>query len=393
MNPQIAYGEDIITRMTLAMKSPDEGEHLQELVIEAINGLAADLCTEVGADTEGIVEVVVVGNTAMHHLFLALPVKQLTLAPYVPAASMSLDVKARDLGLNTAPGAYVYLLPNIAGFVGGDHVAMLLAIEVQQGEGPIMALDIGTNTEVSLIDQRKIRTVSCASGPVFEGGHIKDGMRAAKGAIEKVVVDSNGVQCQTIDEAPPGGICGSGILDAMAQLYRAEVIDKSGRMKDNHPRVNKHNGHREFVLVSEEERNGAPAIVITQQDVRRLQLGKAAIRTGIQVLLEAGGYSEEEIRQVIIAGAFGSYIDISSGITIGMLPTIPLSRFRQVGNAAGMGAKRALISISKGDQARDIASRVQYIELASDPQFKRTFWLTNSLGQYRLKEGRLEELD
>ncbi len=393
MNPQIAYGEDLISRTTYVTKSPSGGTHLQDLVIKAINGMAVDLCTEVDVKTDEIVEAVVVGNTAMHHLFLGLPVKQLALAPYVPNVSMPIEIKARDLGLNLAPGAYVHLLPNIAGFVGADHVAMLLATGIQQDEGPTLALDIGTNTEISLIDQGKISSVSCASGPVFEGGHIKDGMRAGKGAIERVIVDCDRVQYQTIDDVSPSGICGSGILDAIAQLYRTEVIDKSGRMKNEHPRVIKSNGQLEFVLVSKEERNGAPAIVITQRDVRQLQLGKAAIRTGIQALLEANGCSEEEIKQVVLAGAFGSYIDVSSAIAIGMLPAIPIDRFRQVGNAAGMGAKQALISLAKRSEAEAIASQVRYIELASAPNFKGTFIQANYIGQYRIKEGKRKEVD
>jgi uncharacterized 2Fe-2S/4Fe-4S cluster protein (DUF4445 family) len=393
MNPQIAYGEDLISRTTYVTKSPDRGAHLQDLVIKAINEVAVDLCSEVDVKTDEIVETVVVGNTAMHHLFLGLPVKQLALAPYVPNVSMPLEIKARDLGLNLAPGAYVHLLPNIAGFVGGDHVAMLLATGIQQDEGPIVALDIGTNTEVSLINQGKISTVSCASGPVFEGWHIKDGMRAGKGAIERVMVDRDCVQYQTIDDASPSGICGSGVLDAIAQLYRADIIEKSGRMKNKHPRVVKNKGQLEFVLVSKEERNGHPAIVITQRDVRQLQLGKAAIRTGIQALLEANGCLEEEIKQVVLAGAFGSYIDVSSAIAIGMLPAIPTDRFLQFGNAAGMGAKQALISLTKRSEAEAIASHVQYIELASSPNFKETFIQANYIGRYRMREGKREEID
>ena len=171
--------------------------------------------------TEEIVEAVVVGNTAMHHLFLGLPVRQLALSPFVPAVSRALDIKARDLGLRIAPGAYVHLLPNIAGFVGADHVAMLLATEAWQAEGPIVAMDIGTNTEVSLVNKGKITAISCASGPAFEGGHIKDGMRAATGAIERLRITGDNIQYQTIGEAPPVGICGSGILDALSQLYLA----------------------------------------------------------------------------------------------------------------------------------------------------------------------------
>jgi len=384
VNPQVSYGEDIISRISYAMGSLAKRAQLQRLVVEALNQLAVDLYAEVDAKAEEIVEAVVVGNTAMHHLLLGLPVRQLALSPYVPTIRGALDIKARDLGLHIAPGAYVHLLPNIAGFVGADHTAVLLATGAGESKGMVIALDIGTNTEVSLIDNGKIVTTSCASGPAFEGGHIKDGMRAASGAIERLRIANDNIQYQTIDGAPPIGICGSGILDTMAQLYLAGVLDKGGKMTENHPRVRSDNKHCEFILVSEEERDGQPAIVITQQDVRELQLAKAAIRTGIQVLLETNGCSEKEINKVVIAGAFGSYIDVASAITIGMLPPLPLDRFRQVGNAAGMGAKLALISLSKRAEAQTLASQVNYIELASAPNFMQTFIEANYLGQYRL---------
>ena len=393
MNPQISYGEDIISRITRVVKSPDEGIRLQKLVVEALNKLAIDLCTEVDANVDEIVEAVVVGNTVMHHLFLGLPVRQLATSPFVPAVSKAVDIKAHDLGWHIAPGASVHLLPNIAGFVGADHVAMLLAANVRQAEGPILALDIGTNTEVSLIINGEITAVSCASGPAFEGGHIKDGMRAASGAIERLRIEGNHIQYQTIDNAPPAGICGSGILDAIAQLYLAGVIDQGGRITERHPRVHSRRKQREFVLVSEEERDGRPAIVITQPDIRELQLAKAAVRAGIQVLLATRGCSEEEIRQVIIAGAFGSYIDVASAITIGMLPSLPLHRFRQVGNAAGMGAKLALVSPRQRAEAQALASRVHYLELATTPDFMQIFTDASYLGQYRITHGKREEID
>jgi len=392
MNPQISYGEDIISRITRVIKSPGEGLRLQGLVVEALNEMAVELCTAVGANTEEIADAVMVGNTVMHHLFLGLPVRQLAVSPFVPAVSQAVDIKARDLGLHIAPGSFVHLLPNIAGFVGADHVAMLLATEVFQAEGPVVAIDIGTNTEVSLINEGKITAVSCASGPAFEGGHIKSGMRAARGAIERLRIMDDSIQYQTIDGAPPVGICGSGILDAIAQLYLHGIINEGGRMKDGHHNIRTRRKQREFVLVSGEQ-EGHSAIVITQQDVRELQLAKAAIRTGIQALLEAGGYSEEAIKQVIIAGAFGSYIDLASAVAIGILPPLSLDRFRQVGNAAGMGAKLALISRRKRDEARVIVARVSYIELASTPNFTQTFVEASYLGRYRLKNGKREEID
>jgi uncharacterized 2Fe-2S/4Fe-4S cluster protein (DUF4445 family) len=393
MNPQISHGEDIISRITDVVHSPDDSVLLQKLAVEAINELCADLCAEANTDKEEIVEAVVVGNTAMHHLFLRLPVRQLALSPFVPAVSNALDIKASDLGLHIAQGAYVHLLPNIAGFVGADHVAALLATEVLPAKGPILALDIGTNTEVSIIHDGKITSTSCASGPAFEGGHIKYGMRAATGAIERLRIVDNTIQYQTIDGAPPIGICGSGILDALSQLYLAKAINAGGRITDNHPRVRTYKGQREFVLVGKEERGGKPPITITQHDVRELQLAKAAIRSGIQTLLEANGCPEEEIKQVIIAGAFGTYIDVASAITVGMLPSLPLNRFRQAGNAAGMGAKLALISLAKRVEAKAIASQVKYIELAGTPNFEQTFIHAGYLGRYRLIDGKRKEID
>jgi uncharacterized 2Fe-2S/4Fe-4S cluster protein (DUF4445 family) len=393
MNPQINYGEDIISRISRVVKSPDEGVRLQKMAVDAINELSTELSNDTGAKPGEIVEAVVVGNTAMHHLFLRLPLKQLALSPFVPAASRALAIRAGELGLNIAPGAYINLLPNVAGFVGADHVSMLLATDAWHAKRTTVALDIGTNTEVSLIYKGKITTTSCASGPAFEGGHIKYGMRAARGAIERLRIDRGKVHYQTINGGLPVGICGSGILDAMAQLYVAGIIDEGGRMIDNQPGVRIYKGQREFILVSKEERKRRQAITITQSDVRELQLAKAAIRTGIQTLLETSGCTEDEIKEVIIAGAFGTYIDVASAITIGMLPPLPLKRFRQVGNAAGAGARLALISLKSRAKAQSIASRVSYMELASSPNFQSTFLQASYLGRYRIVNGKREVID
>ena len=390
MNPQIAYGEDVISRIALATGSIEETGRLRKLAVTAVNQLARDLCDEVGVKAQDIVEAVVVGNTAMHHLLLGLPVEQLALSPYVPAVKGALDIKARDIGLKVAPGGYVHLLPNIAGFVGADHVAMLLATKISPKKGVVLALDIGTNTEVCLSCDSNMTSVSCASGPAFEGAHIKHGMRAADGAIEHMQIVGDRVNYQTIGGTPPVGICGSGIIDAMAELYLNRVLGDNGRMSANHQRVRTRQEQLEFVLVSEEENSGGFAITITQKDIRELQLAKGAIRTGIQVLLDANSISEEEIKEVIIAGAFGSYIDIASAVTIGMLPSLPLNRFKQVGNAAGTGAKMALISKDARGEAQDIADRVKYIELAATSQFALTFAQANYLGKYRIMRGKRE---
>jgi len=369
MNPQISYGEDVVARIVAATKSPADATRLQTLLAEALNQLAADLCAEIEAQPTDIVEAVVVGNTAIHHLFLGLPVKQLGLSPYVPATTTALDLKAREIGLNIAPGAYVHLLPIIAGYIGADHVAMLLATRIADTKGTVLALDIGTNTEICLTHKGKMTSVSCASGPAFEGAHIKFGMRAAPGAIEHVRLQADRLEIQTISGDAPVGICGSGLLDIVAQLRLNEVVERSGKM-GFHPRIQIRAGIKEFVLA---ERPELEPITISQKDVRELQLAKAAIRLGIQVLVEAESLTEADIEQVIIAGAFGTFIDVESAITIGMLPDLPLERFKQVGNAAGTGARLALISQSERDKAKQIAQRDGYIELAKVPDFNRKF--------------------
>jgi uncharacterized 2Fe-2S/4Fe-4S cluster protein (DUF4445 family) len=381
MNPQISYGEDVIARMVRAQRSPEDASTLQQKVSEALTTLSGELCQE-AANTrpEDIKEIVVVGNTAMHHLLLRLPVEQLARAPHVPAISHAMDIKARSVGLSVAPGAYVHLLPNIAGFVGGDHVAVLLAIKAWEAEGPLVAIDIGTNTEISLAIRGEISSVSCASGPAFEGAHISCGMRAAPGAIEHVRLTGQEIQYHTIHGSKPAGICGSGIFDTLAQLFLNGIIDQSGRMREGHPRVRDNEKGREFVIVSEEERSGGPAITITQEDVRELQLAKAAIQTGILILLQEKGLSDEAIKEVVVAGAFGSYLDISSAIAIGMLPAIPLNRFLQVGNAAGAGAKVALVSRAAREGVQQLVRNVHYIELAGVPEFNKIFLEAISIG-------------
>lgn len=381
MNPQIAYGEDLIARLSRAMASKEESTRLQELAVEGLNRLALELCKETGGRPEEIVDAVIVGNTAMQHLLLRLAVDQLATAPYLPAIAVPVDVKARDLGLRLARGAYVHSLPNIAGYVGSDHVAMLMATEVVNAPGVTLALDIGTNTEVCLVSRGEMCSVSCASGPAFEGAHIKHGMRAANGAIERVRLAEGNVEYQTIGGQAPTGLCGSGILDAVAQLYLAGILNRGGRMEIRPGVRVREEGEREFVLVPEAQGKGRPAITLTQKDVRQVQLAKGAIRTGIQVLLDSKGLCDEDIDQVIIAGAFGTYIDVTSAMTIGMLPCLPVDRFRQVGNAAGKGAALALVSREKRFQAHLVARKAGYIELAGAPRFMNLFAQAMALGQ------------
>ncbi len=352
MNPQIAYGEDVVARLMYASQGPVEAERMQELLANALSELAAAACVEIPgaaggpASAEDIVEAVVVCNTAIHHLFLRLPVGQLAKAPYVPALRSAYSGRARDIGLRLAPGARVHLLPNIAGYVGADHVAMLLATEIAERAdtaGATLAIDIGTNTEMCLAHKGKLASLSCASGPAFEGAHISSGMRAAPGAIERVRIEDGRLEYKTIDDQRPVGLCGSGLLDAVAQLRLAGMLDGRGRMLPG-PHVSMSGEDAEFVLARADETGSGRAVAVTQHDIRELQLAKGAIRAGIDTLLADAGIAASDLERVIIAGAFGTYIDVESAITIGMLPNIPVDRVVQVGNAAGTGARLALIS-------------------------------------------------
>lgn len=373
MNPQVAFGEDVMSRITHTMKHEDGLNSVQTELITFLNHTISRLCVEAGVSPEQVVEAVVVGNTAMHHLFLGLPVRQLGLAPYVPAVNQALDVPASDIGLDVADGAYVHLPPNIAGFVGADHVAMLLATEAWKAKQTTIALDIGTNTEVTLAFQGRMLSCSCASGPAFEGAHIRDGMRAAPGAIEHLKIVDGEIRFNTIDDKPAIGICGSGILDAVAEMRAVGAIDSRGTLQPAHPLVLARGSGHEFVLASQSQDNAQANLGVTRKDVNEIQLAKGAIRAGVEVLLEESGLQADDIDEFIIAGAFGTYIDVGSAIQIGMFPALPINRFRQVGNAAGMGAKYMLISTQLRSLAQEIARKCQYVELTTHPRFTEFF--------------------
>ena len=373
MNPQIAYGEDVMSRIAYAIEGNSRAAELSYVVVEAFNKLIAALCAEAKRSPQDVLEMVVVGNTAMHHLLLRLPVEQLGKAPYVAAVSDAWDVKARELGLGVAPGAYVHLLPNVAGFVGADHVAMILGAEIYRATGNVIGLDIGTNTEIVLMNRGHMTSCSCASGPAFEGAHIRDGMRATTGAIERVVWADNQLKITTIDDVLPVGICGSGILDGVAALYRAGVINQRGRFQSGHPLVQGEGANQLVVLAPAEMTGHGRAVVITQHDVGEIQLAKGAIRTGMECLLRHARLTYGDLDQVVIAGAFGTFVDVESAVTIGLFPPLPLDRFLQVGNAAGVGAKLALISRSQRALATELGKQISYLELMAQPDFTMVF--------------------
>jgi uncharacterized 2Fe-2S/4Fe-4S cluster protein (DUF4445 family) len=373
MNPQIAHGEDVLSRIAYAVNHPEGRERLQSVLVDKLNQLIAGLCQDAGVSRETIVEAVAVGNTAMHHLLLGLPVEQLGLAPYVPVVSDPVEITAREIGLEIAPGAYLYLPSNIAGFVGADHVAMLLATEVWNIQRGVIALDIGTNTEITLAVNGRLMSCSAASGPAFEGAHIRHGMRAAAGAIERVWIEGDKVCLQTIANQLPVGICGSGILDAVAQMHATGIVNRRGQFAQDHPRVRRNHGQWEFLLSPAESNGHRRDIVVTREDIQEIQLAKAAIRSGIEVLLDRAGITAEDIEEIIVAGAFGTYIDVKSAVRIGMFPDVPLHRICQVGNAAGMGAKQLLVSRQRRNLAEEIIERIVHVELTVADHFSDLF--------------------
>lgn len=364
MNPQIAYGEDIISRISYANRGDAERLQLQSLLVNGINQAVAEQLRVLGMDASQIVDVVAVGNTAIHHFFCGLPVEQLGRAPYVPVVSHALRISANEIGLRAAPGAQVYLPPNIAGYVGADHVSALLASQAYFDQKAGLLVDIGTNTEISLVMGQRIFTCSCASGPAFEGAHIQDGMRAAPGAIDRISFYDGKPVVFTIEEKPPVGICGSGILNSLAEMLKAGVLDRRGILIGQNSA-----GKASFTLVNAAHSGHGREIVITRKDVNEIQLAKAAIRGGMRTLQDIAGVADGEISAFIAAGAFGTHLDTGSAIRTGMYPDIPEERFHQVGNAAGVGAKQMLLSRAKRLEAEEIIRRVEYVELTVTPQF------------------------
>jgi uncharacterized 2Fe-2S/4Fe-4S cluster protein (DUF4445 family) len=377
LNPQIGFGEDVISRLTHVARYPDGAHSLAAMVRATLDDLLGELAEQAGASRTQVADVCVVGNTAMTHLLLELPVHQLAVSPYVAATNAAVDLKARDLGLTTAPGAYVHVLPGIGGFVGADHVAMILASRLDQTEVTALGIDIGTNTEIALVspDRGFLTSVSCASGPAFEGAHIGDGMRAAAGAIEAVELTATGLNLKTVDHAPAIGLCGSGIIDSVAELRRWHLINERGRFDRGREWVRDGRHGAEFLLVPATQSGSQRDVVITQKDVNEVQLAKGAIRAGLEVLLDATNTAPEEVKEVVIAGAFGSFLRVQSALDIGLLPRLPNARYRQVGNAALAGARWALVSNQVRARARQLVARTNYLELTTYPEFKRRFAL------------------
>ncbi len=384
MNPQVAYGEDVMSRIGYATKEKGGLKRLNDAIIKGLNQIVGEVTKKTGIKRADIIDMAVVGNTCIHHLFLNIDPRHLGKAPFAPGIHHSVDVKARDLGLKIAPGAYVHVLPIEAGFVGADNVGVLIAEEPYNQDEMLLIIDIGTDGELILGNRKRLLSSSCATGPAFEGAEIRHGMRAAAGAIERVKIDpkTKEVQFKVIgnerwntEDKKIGarGICGSGIFDVAAQMFLAGIIEKGGRFNTGlkTPRLRLVNNEPEFVIARAKETAIDHDIVICQKDIRAIQLAKGAMYSGAKIMMNRMGI--KKVDRVILAGAFGSYIDKMSAAVIGLFPDCDPEHVYAVGNAAGDGARIALLNVDKRDEADFWARRVEYVELTLEPDFNKTF--------------------
>jgi len=384
MNPQVVYGEDVMSRITYTVTHPDGLEKVHQSIIDALNQLIGAVVQRSGLTPENILELTIVGNTAMHHLFLKIDPRYLAVSPFIPVVHRSMDIKARDLGLKVHPSANVHVLPVEAGFVGADNVGVLIAEEPYRQDAMVLIIDIGTNGELVVGNRKRLLSSSCATGPALEGAHIKFGMRAAPGAIERVRIDPDTLEVnfKTIGEknwkseaksASAIGICGSGIIDVVAELFRNKIILLSGRFNEGvpSPRLRISDQGSEFVVAWRDETSIGKDITITQHDIRNVQLAKAALYTGAKLMMEKLGI--EKLNKVILAGAFGTYINTEAAMILGMFPDCDLRNVYAVGNAAGDGARIALLNRDKRVEADEIARKVEYIELTIEKDFQKEF--------------------
>ena len=388
MNPQVVYGEDIMSRISYAMTNRDTGlEELSDRIVTGLNDMITKAAATCRIKTDEILDMTVVGNTAMHHLLLRIDPQYVGAAPFAPALHRSVDVRARELGIVINPSSYVHVLPIEAGFVGADNVGVLIHQEPYRQKENQLIIDIGTNGELVLGNKERLMSASCATGPALEGAEIAFGMRAAPGAIERIKIDPKtfdvnykaiGTETWKRDADSGGikvkGICGSGIIDLLGELYRSGIVQKNGSFSKNLKTTRLRSGTDgtlEFVIAWKEETSIGKDVVVTQRDIRQIQLAKAAIYAGAKMMMRRMGITH--LDRVVIAGAFGTHVDKEEALIIGMLPDIMLDRVVSVGNAAGDGARIALLNREKRQEADQIARQVEYMELTIEKEFQDEF--------------------
>ena len=384
LSKQQPFGADVITRISATMLDPAALPVLSARAHETLAELTAEVCEQAGADPVDVVEVAVAGNATMMHLALGIDPEPLGVAPFIMAARQLPEVLAADLELPVHPRARAFVFPAFGAYVGGDITAGLLAAGMNRDARTRLFIDIGTNCEIVLGNRDWLLATAAPAGPAFEGAAIKCGMRAADGAIEGVAVSADGVMLTVIGDTKPAGLCGSGLVDAVAGLVKAGLLDHSGRFIPEDaaaelapqlaPRLTMLGQERVFVLHwAGETGDVSDSIYLSQRDVRELQFAKAAIATGWQVLLDEAGLTESAIQQVLLAGSFGSYLSPVSAIALGLVPKLPVLRVVSAGNVAGEGAKMALLSVRERAAAVALLEEVRYVELSDRDGFNDAF--------------------
>jgi uncharacterized 2Fe-2S/4Fe-4S cluster protein (DUF4445 family) len=382
LNRQQPFGADVISRVSATMLDPDALETLQARAAETLNLLAGEVCEEAGVHPSGVYEMVLCGNVTMTQIALGIDPEPLAVAPFIVAARRLPPVTAADFGVHVHPRAPAFVFPALGAYVGGDIVAGMLATGLTRDRRLRLFIDVGTNSEIALGSNERVVSTAAPAGPAFEAAQIRCGMRAAEGAIEGVKIAGDDLDLEVIGDAPPVGMCGSGLVDAVAQLVLAGLLDHSGRFVPDeraaeiHPglatRLVKVGEERVFVLAWRGD-DPANAVYLSQRDVRELQFAKASIATGWRILLTELGVTESDISQVLLAGSFGSYLSPASAVRIGLVPRLPLPRIISAGNVAGEGAKMAALSLRERAAADAILDEVEYVELSGRSDFNDMF--------------------
>jgi len=392
VNPQISCGEDVISRIAHASNQDNGQKELQQLVIGAVNQLLASVCIQADTTIDSVADIACVANTCMHHLFLGLDPMGLGKAPFAPVTTLGLDIKARDLGIQASPGAWVHMLPAVSAFIGSDTVGVMLALDEPSIDETVLVIDVGTNGEIVLASGDRLVCTSCATGPALEGATLVCGMRAAAGAIERIRIDKKTLDVdyqvigtETGKQIPAAGICGSGVIDAISAMFTSGVIKKNGTLDRQltTPRLQQSGNDASFVIAPAPESAGDRDIVIGQDDIRAVQMAKGAIHAGVRLLMAEVGI--QSVDRVVLAGAFGSVIDPLSALTIGLFPDVPPDKIVAVGNAAGDGARMALFNRSMRKRATVLAEKMETVELTERPDFQREFAMAMHLPHMKPK--------
>ena len=378
LNPQIKYGDDVISRINYA-DTDEKLSQLQQVIITCLNRLTAKLCRRIGIDKNNIYEMTIACNTTMNHIFLGWPVKQLGQAPYKPYSSEAVNTTAINMGVDINPLGNIYTIENIAGFIGSDTIAVAVAVDIDNVKETTLVVDIGTNGEIILAVKDKFYCASCAAGPALEGARILQGSRAVKGAIEAVIMNKTDIDIDVIGNSPAISICGSGLIDAVAVMLDLGIIDNTGRFVSPQEltgkvpekiikRVSTVDSQPVFKLSKDGQE-----VFLTQKDIRETQLAKAAIRAGIKLLQKKFELADSDIDCLLLAGAFGNYIRKESALRIGLLPDIACEKIHFIGNAASSGAEMVLLNRHFRSKATELAKKIEYVEIAHEADFSMVY--------------------